>query len=179
MELASVFLIAYSVYRIVEMAGGPSGSLFQSQIAFMIINGLVPFVAALLLTVLHPGAAFGSAWGPTSPIELHKRRNAPPPLSAQQRPEGYKAHLRYDPDIRKQISPTSQRHTRTSSNPSGFSTSPGLPSNPKPAYNRTSPMPSPTGTVGTAGTVDTRHSIRTERRSNPVPKKMVEKDVLW
>lgn len=193
-ELAAVLLLAYSVYRLAEMAGGVGGSLFQSQVAFMIMNGVLPLAGAVLLTIMHPGAAFGSAWAPTSPLRVQKRKAIPPPLQAQRRPEGYMTHHRYEPNIREQISPplnksptsptsqkspTSQRHLRNNSiGPDMPSGSPGLPAHPKAAL-KSSPMPSPTGTAETMATVESRHSIRPERKSSAAPKRMVEKDTLW
>lgn len=204
-EVAAVLLIAYTIYRIAEMASGPTGALFQNQAAFMVINGAVPFLSALLITVLHPGAAFGSAWGSTSPLRrTPKRRSAPAPLRPQERPEGYKTHALYNPEIRAQISPTSQRHSNVPTQPKD---SPGLPSHPKAAMKgspmpsptgttgrnkpspmpsptgtygkpRTSPMPSPTGTAQTAGSgIEHRSSLR--RSAAPPSKRMVEKDELW
>lgn len=177
-ELAAVLLLAYSVYRIVEMAGGVLGSLFQNQIAFMIMNGVVPLTAAILLTALHPGAAFGSAWKPTSPLQVQKRKTIPPPLKPRQSVTEHMAHHRYEPNIRSQISPTSQKSARHSNLPEMPEGSPGLPAHPK-ATVKTSPMPSPTGTVETMGTAESRRSLRPERKSNAPPKRMVEKDVLW
>lgn len=186
------------------MASGPTGTLFQNQPAFMIINGAIPFLSAVLITVLHPGAAFGAAWGATSPLRrVQRRRSAPTPLKPQERPEGYKTHALYDPHIRAQISPTSQRHSNPPEQPAG---SPGLPSHPKAAMKsspmpsptgttgknrpspmpsptgttgkpRTSPMPSPTGTAGTAATIETRNSLR--RSAAPQKKQLVQKDELW
>lgn len=164
------------------MATGVAGNLVQNQVAFMILDGVVPLIAAALITVQHPGVAFGSAWGPTSPLRVRKRRTVPAPLGPEQRPEGYQTHQLYNPSIREQISPTSQRHLRHHSNPPEVPTgSPGLPSNPKPVHKNTSPMPSPTGTAVTAGTVETietRRSLRPEQKSG-APRQLVEKDNLW
>ncbi|KFH46824.1 Sphingoid long-chain base transporter-like protein [Hapsidospora chrysogenum ATCC 11550] len=167
-------LVAYSAYRIVEMATGVDGTLFQNQIAFMILDGVLPLFSAALITIQHPGATFGSAWGPTSPLRVQKRRAAPAPSGRSRR---------YDPSIRSQISPTSPGNLRYSNPQEMQAGSPGLPSNPKPAGKSTSPMPSPTGTALTGGTTDTtevKKSWRAERRTYAPPKKeLVEKDTLW
>ncbi|KAL6866243.1 hypothetical protein ACO1O0_002350 [Amphichorda felina] len=176
-QLASVLLVAYCAYRVVEMATGVNGKLFQTQVVFMIMDGVVPLGAATLITVQHPGAAFGPAWAPTNPLHVQKRRSAPAPLIVhpmQQSSEGYQAHHRYNPSIRGEISPTSKRHTGYSNPPELPEGSPGLPSNPKPVYKNGSPIPSPTGTA------ETRHSLRPERRrSGAMPKQLVQKDSLW
>lgn len=165
------------------MATGVDGTLFQNQIAFMILDGVLPLVSAALITIQHPGATFGSAWGPTSPLRVQKRRAAPAPLRSQPSPAGYNTHHRYDPSIRSQISPTTPGNLRYSNPQEMQAGSPGLPSNPKPAGKSTSPMPSPTGTALTEGTMDTaevKKSWRPERRTYASPKKeLVEKDTLW
>lgn len=194
METASVVLLAYSAYRIIEMANGVNGSLFQSQAAYMIVIGVFPLISAILITVFHPGAAFGSAWRPTSPLLIKKRRTVPPPLRSPREQIEEKAHERYDPDIRSQLSPASQRQLsptsqkplspssqrplRNSSPPEVPAGSPGLPSNPKPAHMSTSPLPSPTGTAKTVETNRTRFSFKPEQRA-AAPKQMVEKDSIW
>ncbi|KAG9250215.1 RTA1 like protein-domain-containing protein [Emericellopsis atlantica] len=179
-QLAVLLLAGYSTYRIAEMAQGVAGSLFQNQYVTCVLDGLVVWLAALLLLLPHPGYTFRAAWGPTSAFRhrkrLQRRRTPPTPLNPMQhRPEGYKAHARYDPNIRAQISPTSQRSPRASEPPAS---SPGLPSHPK-ASLRTSPMPSPTETMQTTGTIENRTSLKAERKSNVPPKRLVEEDTLW
>lgn len=155
------------------MVDGIDGSLFQNEIAFMVVCGAVPLVACVLLTTFTPGFAFGSAWNSTSP----RRSRRAAPLQIQHHPAGYNMHHRYDPHIRKQISPTTPKHRRLSSLPGGGS--PGLPPNPKPSSKPTSPlMPRPPSR--TSQTTETRYTDRPLERRSYVPKKdMVEPDALW
>ncbi|KAM0335870.1 hypothetical protein ACHAQA_000920 [Verticillium albo-atrum] len=74
-----VLLLGHTVYRIVEIASGLDGPLAQNEAAFMVVNGAVPLVVCVLLTIFHPGVAFGKAWGSTSP-RFRKRYTRPPPL---------------------------------------------------------------------------------------------------
>ncbi|KAI6782016.1 Sphingoid long-chain base transporter-like protein [Emericellopsis cladophorae] len=180
-QVAVLLLAGYSTYRIAEMAQGIAGSLFQNQYATCFLDGLVVWLAALLLLLPHPGYTFRAAWGPTSAFCHRKRpqRRRTPPTSLnpmQDRPEGYKAHARYDPNIRAQISPTSQRSPRAPEHPAN---SPGLPSHPKASLKTTSPLPSPTETMQTTGTIENRTSLKAERKSNVPPKRLVEEDTLW
>jgi hypothetical protein len=163
------------------MVQGLRGQLFQNQIIFIIVNGALPLVAASLLTVFQPGAAFGRRWKSTSPLRLRSSRVVPPPLKSDRQQMEQRAHHRYDPDIRKQLSPGSQRSDRRSNPPEMPKGSPGLPANPRPIYKMAtaSPMPSPTGTAGTAGTVDKGPSRLSQRSETRETKKMVEKDSLW
>ncbi|KAH7326341.1 RTA1 like protein-domain-containing protein [Stachybotrys elegans] len=170
-EGATALLIAYCIYRIVEMALGVNGTLFQNEVAFMIMNGAFPLLTVILLTAFHPGAAFGSAWAATSPRRA--RRQAPPPPLRET--PGYRPHHRYNPSIRSQISPTYQKSIRDSRQTEISGGSPGLPRSPKPAQKPPSPrtpkMPTPT--------IDKRLSDRSESQPPVVPKQMVDSEALW
>ncbi len=180
-QLASILLVAYSAYRIAEMVQRLDGALFQNQILFLIMNGVLPLLAAALITLQHPGRAFGSAWGPTSPTNVQKRRHAPAPLRPHPSSVSYRVHERYDPTRREQRSPTSLRHLRHYSNPPEVPQgSPGLPLNPKPVHKNKSPMPSPTNEEYNVASVETRYSLRAERRAEaPAKNKLVQEDTLW
>ena len=45
-----------------ELWGGFSGKLRNDEIDFMILDGAMIGLAVFILTVLHPGAAFGGQW---------------------------------------------------------------------------------------------------------------------
>lgn len=152
------------------MAGGIGGDLFQSEAAFMIVDGAVPLVSCLLLTMVHPGAVFGSAWSATSPRRL--KRRIPPALNQEM---GYSVHQRYDPNIRKQFSPSTQNPLRMSSPPELAYGSYGLPATPRPTGKPPSPMiPSPRS----AWTANSRRmSDKSDKRTTP--KDLVDSDALW
>ncbi|KAH7164414.1 RTA1 like protein-domain-containing protein [Fusarium sp. MPI-SDFR-AT-0072] len=137
MEMASALLIVYSFYRLVEFADGVSGDVFQNEAAFMVVGGLLPFLAAALLTAIHPGNAFADAWAPTSPRGI-KRQSRPTPVQSPT-PSGHPVHHLYDPDIRKQISPTSPKHRNSAGPPELPQGSMGLPAHPKPVPRPPSP----------------------------------------
>ncbi|KAH0595389.1 hypothetical protein MHUMG1_06564 [Metarhizium humberi] len=102
-EISTTLLLAYSIYRIVELAGGVDAGLFQNEVAFMIMDGALPLVSATLLTVFHPGAAFGAAWKETSP--RRPNRPSPLPLEEDEHQKSYNTHYAYDPNIRQHLSP--------------------------------------------------------------------------
>lgn len=176
MQVASVLLIVYSIYRIVEFAGGVTGTLYQNQTAFMIIGGAIPLIACIILTIFHPGTAFGDAWAATSPCRI-KKRSRPPPI--QPPPAAVHAtHHRYDPDIRKQFSPISEKGLRNSVGPPELPAgSPGLPANPRPLSKPSSPR-SPAHTVALSEVAERRISTRSERMSQ-TQRDLVNREELW
>ncbi|KND88894.1 hypothetical protein TOPH_06424 [Tolypocladium ophioglossoides CBS 100239] len=170
MEIATTLLLAYSIYRAIDMAGGVDGGLFQNEAAFMVVTGAVPLAACILLTVFHPGAVYGPSWEQTSP--RRPKRRIPPPI------QHYitNTHRAYDPNIRKQFSPNSPRTARSSYPPKMPSGSPGLPSNPRPSYKPPSPMiPSPKSAAATSE----RYGDGSERSKSQLPKNMVDSEALW
>lgn len=82
MQISALLLFAHTIYRAIEVVSGISGPVFQNQIAFMIANGALPLTVCILLSVFAPGAAFGRAWGPTSPRRRGKRSLRPLPLTS-------------------------------------------------------------------------------------------------
>ncbi|KAF5023836.1 hypothetical protein F66182_4094 [Fusarium sp. NRRL 66182] len=183
MEIASALLIVYSFYRLVEFANGVSGPVFQNQAAFMVIGGVLPFLAAALLTVFHPGAAFAEAWAPTSPRGI-KRQSRPEPVQSLT-PSGHPVHHMYDPDIRKQISPTSPKHSRNSAGPPEMPEgSLGLPAHPKPTSKPSSPRDpnaprkGPPAPLNLSAVKKSRQSYKQEQKSQ-AQKDMVPDGELW
>lgn len=62
MLLASVTVLIRSIFRAAELWGGFSGSLWNSEVDFMVLDGAMIALATLCLTALHPGLAFGGTW---------------------------------------------------------------------------------------------------------------------
>ncbi|ODH49150.1 hypothetical protein GX48_04768 [Paracoccidioides brasiliensis] len=56
--IAFVAIFARCIYRIAEMAGGWRNEIMQDQISFIIFEGVMCLVAAILLTAFHPGSHF-------------------------------------------------------------------------------------------------------------------------
>ncbi|KAF6844790.1 rta1 domain-containing protein [Colletotrichum musicola] len=87
MPSLAVVLMAHTVYRVVEYAEGLNGTLARTEVASLIISGALPLLVCIVLCVYHPGAAFGRAWGLTSPRfrsrSLRSRRQGvPSPLQS-------------------------------------------------------------------------------------------------
>ncbi|KXT02567.1 hypothetical protein AC578_10691 [Pseudocercospora eumusae] len=60
--MATAAIVVRSIYRVAELWGGFSGKLWNDEVDFMILDGAMIGLAVCLLTVLHPGAAFGGQW---------------------------------------------------------------------------------------------------------------------
>ncbi|KAM3498042.1 hypothetical protein MY10362_008625 [Beauveria mimosiformis] len=186
LEAAGVALLVHSIYRIVEMALGVSGTLFQSETAFMVVNGALPLIYCMLLLIFYPRTVAWSSSALISPAS-EKRKGRPPPLSCQ---DSHPAHHGYSPNIALQLSPISQK-SQASNPPEVPSGSPGLPANPRPANKLTpSPTAAPTHNSKPASTqnVATQNSAGHQRigkgasrraRGHNIPEGMVETDKLW
>jgi len=60
--LATILILIRSIYRVVELQSGYSGTVANNEVAFMILEGPMIFIAVLLLAILHPGIAFDGYW---------------------------------------------------------------------------------------------------------------------
>ncbi|KAJ5358657.1 uncharacterized protein N7496_011070 [Penicillium cataractarum] len=63
---ATVTILTRSAFRVAELWNGFSSSLWNDQVAFMVLDGAMVGVASLLLSVFHPGPAFGGQWSAMS-----------------------------------------------------------------------------------------------------------------
>jgi hypothetical protein len=63
--VAYLFILIRCVYRIPEMSGGWSNPIMQNQILFIILDGVMCVVAALVLNVFHPGMLFKQSYATT------------------------------------------------------------------------------------------------------------------
>lgn len=61
--LATAAIIVRSIYRVAELWSGFTGRLWNNEVDFMVLDGAMIALAVVLLTVLHPGLAFGGQWG--------------------------------------------------------------------------------------------------------------------
>lgn len=59
---ATAFLFVRTVFRSVELSGGFSGHLANSEVQFMVLDGVMVIIACTCLTVFHPGIGFGGRW---------------------------------------------------------------------------------------------------------------------
>ncbi|KAK5679175.1 phospholipid-translocating ATPase rsb1 [Elasticomyces elasticus] len=60
--LATVVILIRSIFRVAELWGGFDGALWNNEVDFLILDGAMISVAALCLSALHPGPAFGGQW---------------------------------------------------------------------------------------------------------------------
>jgi hypothetical protein len=60
--LATLFILVRSIYRVVELQGGFNGTVAGNEVAFMVLEGPMIILATFLLTIFHPGYAFGGQW---------------------------------------------------------------------------------------------------------------------
>ncbi|OLN82307.1 Sphingoid long-chain base transporter RSB1-like protein 9 [Colletotrichum chlorophyti] len=90
MPAVAVVLIGHTIYRLVEFWEGLGGPLARSEAASLVISGVLPLLVCMILCIFHPGAAFGRAWGLTSPRfrsrPFRSRRQAPSPLRSPTAP---------------------------------------------------------------------------------------------
>ena len=59
---AVVTIFIRSTFRIAELSGGFNGPLFNQQVTFMILEGMIMSICAIALVVFHPGIAFKGRW---------------------------------------------------------------------------------------------------------------------
>ena len=62
LAISTVTILARSAYRVAELSQGFSGSLFNNEITFMILEGAMVAIACTFLTVAYPGYAFKGSW---------------------------------------------------------------------------------------------------------------------
>jgi len=60
--LATILILIRSVYRVVELQGGFSGTVASNEAAFMVLEGPMIILATFALTVFHPGIAYEGNW---------------------------------------------------------------------------------------------------------------------
>ncbi|KAK0101215.1 hypothetical protein ONS95_012803 [Cadophora gregata] len=62
LAFATLCLFVRTVFRSVELSEGFSGRLANSEVQFMVLDGVMVILASTALTVMHPGFAFGNKW---------------------------------------------------------------------------------------------------------------------
>ncbi|CZR69887.1 related to RTA1 domain protein [Phialocephala subalpina] len=60
--LATIVILVRSIFRVVELAGGFHGRLWNDEVAFMCFDGAMIAIACTCLTAFHPGLAFHGKW---------------------------------------------------------------------------------------------------------------------
>ena len=86
--VAVVAVFVRSCFRVAELKGGFNGSLANDEVTFMILEGAMVSIAALAMTVVHPGFVFGQYWklklanrvlSPSNSIEMQTGLDGKPP----------------------------------------------------------------------------------------------------
>lgn len=60
--VATIAVLVRSIFRVAELWGGFSGDLWNNETDFLVLDGAMMAVAVVLLSILHPGVAFGAQW---------------------------------------------------------------------------------------------------------------------
>ena len=60
--LAILTIFIRSCFRVAELESGFNGKLANEEVPFMILEGGMVSIAAIALTVVHPGQVFGKVW---------------------------------------------------------------------------------------------------------------------
>ncbi|KAG8418625.1 phospholipid-translocating ATPase rsb1 [Metarhizium acridum] len=61
--IATIAIFIRCVYRLAELQEGFAGKLANDEVLFMIFEGPMIMIAAIALTIFHPGFCFKGAWG--------------------------------------------------------------------------------------------------------------------
>ena len=60
--LATITIFVRSCFRVAELKGGFNGTLANNQVLFMVLEGAMVSIAAIAVTLLHPGPVFKDCW---------------------------------------------------------------------------------------------------------------------
>ena len=60
--LATLAILVRSIFRVAELWEGFSGSLWNNETDFLVLDGAMMAIAVLCLTASHPGVCFGGQW---------------------------------------------------------------------------------------------------------------------
>ncbi len=62
LALGTVTIFIRSVFRVAELSKGFDSHIANNQISFMILDGTMVIIGSTMLTLFHPGWAFGRIW---------------------------------------------------------------------------------------------------------------------
>ncbi|VUC31846.1 unnamed protein product, partial [Clonostachys rosea] len=71
-----VLIFVRSVYRVAELEQGFAGPIANDELSFMILEGPMIILAVFVVTILHPGTAFGGHWSSAAWSVKQSRKNA-------------------------------------------------------------------------------------------------------
>lgn len=61
-SIAVITIVIRSTFRIAELSGGFNGPLFNQQVTFMILEGMMMSICVIGLVLFHPGIVFNGRW---------------------------------------------------------------------------------------------------------------------
>ncbi|KAI1850209.1 hypothetical protein JX265_002106 [Neoarthrinium moseri] len=99
--IATLLLSTRTFYRMIAISEGLSSALAQNEILFLVLDGVLVFIASALIIALFPGRMLGGSW--REPL-THKRKmsqktvNRPAPIQLQQ---GQQYRASYSPKYRR------------------------------------------------------------------------------
>jgi hypothetical protein len=93
--LATIAILARSIFRVAELWQGFSGELWNDEVDFMVLDGAMISLAVLLLTVFHPGPAFGDQWHAANWSFRSKPNNDPTSVSESKHRRRRSSHSRH------------------------------------------------------------------------------------
>ena len=85
-QIATILILIRTITRLVQVGTGFDSAISQSQVYILVLDGAEILLACVLLTALPPGAAFRSAWAPTSPNHRKPRPHSGYSLQPQRSP---------------------------------------------------------------------------------------------
>jgi hypothetical protein len=75
--IATTLVVIRTAYRIVQIAEGFSSSIAQAEILFLVLDGGIMLIAAILLLACFPARALGQSWSQTSVRRLSRKPPRP------------------------------------------------------------------------------------------------------
>lgn len=84
LSLSLLLVLVRALYRIVPIAQGPSSSSADSEVLFLVLDGILVFLALLSILAGFPGRLLGTSLPPTTSI--HNRRMSQKPERAYRPP---------------------------------------------------------------------------------------------
>ncbi|KAL2110933.1 hypothetical protein VUR80DRAFT_550 [Thermomyces stellatus] len=181
LHLSILLLLATTAYRIAEITPTLSSAASANEPATTTVHGGLPLLFALLLTVFHPGLAFGRSWSETEPRYTSRKAAPAAPAANPYRAPGTQYSIRRVAPARlSHISGGSVPYTPYELYPSPVAGSPGYSPGNSPKY---SPGYSPKYSPGYSPGYSSRKSPHTASQAHS-PRKipettLVDDDALW
>ncbi|KAF2271318.1 RTA1 like protein [Westerdykella ornata] len=98
---ATALLFVRTVFRAVELSQGFSGKLANSEVEFMVLDGVMVILASLCLTIWNPGYGFGQRWNEAKFEFGSKTGKGERDAEAQQTPES-RSTEKVEPEVSEQ-----------------------------------------------------------------------------